>query len=291
MHEFVSYNGEIIRSVDARLPAMSAAGLYGKGVFTTLAVAHGIKDSWYEHSLRIAGEARKLGMDTEPLDLVKIGDAIDELVRQNQVIDGRVRVTFFDEGPTGLWPASLPARISVLITTGDRRPPEPDFKLTVSPFPINSASPLAGMKSCNYLENIIAKDEARSRGFDECIRLNERGEIASAAMANVFWQKGGTVFTPSLKTGCVPGTTRLQVLESFVVRKRMVYENPLNCVEVEMGIAELEAADEIFLTSAGLGVVQVAEFDGRRLVRDEFNDLVWGFRVVAGIKNTRNRSE
>jgi 4-amino-4-deoxychorismate lyase len=113
------------------------------------------------------------------------------------------------------------------------------------------------VKSCNYLEKIIAKDEAKQRGFDEAIQLNERGDVASACMANVFWRRSGKLFTPSLETGCLPGTTREFVLEN------------IDCDEVALGIEELRTADEIFLTSAGLGVVQVAEFDGRKVQRNE----------------------
>ncbi|HVF29940.1 MAG TPA: aminotransferase class IV, partial [Pyrinomonadaceae bacterium] len=115
---------------------------------------------------------------------------------------------------------------------------------------------------CNYLEKILARSEARNRGFDECVQLNERGEITSGAMANLFWLKDERLFTPSRKTGCVPGITRLMILETLKL-------DDARCVEVETGIGELDSADEIYVTSAGLGIVQVAEFHGRRL---ECND-------------------
>ncbi|HUR99515.1 MAG TPA: aminotransferase class IV, partial [Pyrinomonadaceae bacterium] len=54
-------------------------------------------------------------------------------------------------------------------------------------------------------------------------------------------------------SGCLAGTTREFVLENF------------ECREVEIGLEELRLADEIFLTSAGLGIIQVAEFERRRL--------------------------
>ncbi len=96
-------------------------------------------------------------------------------------------------------------------------------------------------------------DEAKARGFHEAIRLNECGFVTSACMANVFWVKGGELFTPGLAMGCLAGTTR-----------DFVFEN-IDCREVEVGIEALKDADAIFLTSAGIGVVQVAEFEGRRL--------------------------
>ena len=72
-------------------------------------------------------------------------------------------------------------------------------------------------------------------------------------MANVFWERDGELFTPSLRTRCLPGTTREYVLEN------------VDCKEVVTGIEELGNADRIFLTSAGLGIANVAEFNGRRL--------------------------
>ena len=92
--------------------------------------------------------------------------------------------------------------------------------LTVSPYRINSKSPLAGVKSCNYLENILAWEAAKAHGFDEAIRLNEKGEIASACLANVFWKKNGEIFTPPLETGCLKGTTRGYVLENLAAAEK-----------------------------------------------------------------------
>ncbi|MBV9215096.1 MAG: aminotransferase class IV, partial [Acidobacteria bacterium] len=97
----------------------------------------------------------------------------------------------------------------------------------------------------------------RQLGFDEAIRVNERGIVTSGTMTNVFWSKGGRLFTPDLKTGCLPGTTREFVLENLEVK------------EVEAAIDELKGADAIYLTSAGLGVIAVDEFDGREFPQIE----------------------
>jgi branched-subunit amino acid aminotransferase/4-amino-4-deoxychorismate lyase len=143
----------------------------------------------------------------------------------------------------------------LLAMTAERRAISSEPRITLSPYRINTASPLVGIKSCNYLEKILARNEAAERGFDECIQLNERGEVASASMANVFWAKDGILFTPSLKTGCLAGTTREFVIES------------LECREIEVGIEALRSADEVFLTSAGIGVAHVSKFEGRAFER------------------------
>ena len=255
MHEFVSCDGKIQLSVDPRIAAMSSAALYGRGVFTTMAIRDASPVWWEVHWNRVSEHARKLKIDVSALDVSMIGHAIYDLVRANSVDDGKARVTIFDEGSTSMWTARLAQRTRVLITTAERHVPPQPFRLTISPFRVNSASPLAGIKSCNYLEKIIARDEARTRGFDECIQLNERGEVVSAAMANVFWLKGEKLFTPSLKTGCLAGITR----------GRLIDGPGIECVEVEMGMSDLESADEIYLTSCGIGLVQASEFHQRKL--------------------------
>jgi branched-subunit amino acid aminotransferase/4-amino-4-deoxychorismate lyase len=116
------------------------------------------------------------------------------------------------------------------------------LRLTVSPFLVNSTSPLAGVKSCNYLENLLSLEEAERRGFDEAIRLNEKQEIVSAGAANVFWIKNKKIHTPALETGCLAGTTREFLSENIAVH------------EVKSRLNEIIEADEVFLTSAGIGV-------------------------------------
>lgn len=255
MHDSVSFNSELQHASDPKVPVVSTACLYGKGVFTTIAIFEGQPFLWDRHWKRLQENAVRLGIDLADFPEPDTRRALDGLIEANIVQNARARITFFDESAGSLWPRDSDRRTSLLITTADPRPRADSLALTVSPFLVNSASPLAGVKSCNYLEKILALDEAKERGFDEAIQLNERGEMASACMANVFWLKDDRLFTPSLRTGCLAGTTREFVLEN------------VDCSEVEVGIEELRSADEIFLTSVGLAVAQVGEFQGRKLNR------------------------
>lgn len=197
--------------------------------------------------------AAATGIDLSAYDAVTVAESLSELLEQNNSVNGRARITFFDESPGPIWSVGTDRKTGLSIITGDLRPVPKEFRLTVSPYLLNSTSPLAGVKSCNYLENILAMNEAKGRGFHEGVRVNERGEITSGCMSNVFWLKAGKLYTPSLATGCLEGTTREFILEN------------IDCEEVNAGLKTLNTADEIFLTSAGIGVVQVAEIDGRRL--------------------------
>jgi branched-subunit amino acid aminotransferase/4-amino-4-deoxychorismate lyase len=256
MHSFVSFNQRLILTTESLNATISPAILYGKGIFTTIAINEAKLILWEKHWPRLTTNAEWLGIDISEFSNEAILNALDEIIAKNNVINGRARITFFDESHIKIWSFDTGRKSSLLITTADNREIADNFRLTVSPYRTNTTSPLAGIKSCNYLEHLMAFDEAKARGFDEAVRLNERGEVASACMANVFWLKGGELYTPSLKTGCLAGTTREFILES------------LDCLEIEATIAELNSADDIFLTSAGIGVVQIAEFEGRAMRRE-----------------------
>lgn len=243
MHGFVSFNHQVLSAENARLSASSSAALYGKGIFTTVAVHDAIPFLWEKHWQRLTANAQKIGMDFAGFSEDATLKSLFAIIEKNNLKRGRVRLTFFDESSSPVWQADSQTRTNLLIQTADFRPLPENFRLTVSPYQINSISPLAGVKSCNYLENILALEDARAKGFNEAVRLNEKGEIVSACMANVFWKKDDAIYTPSLETGCLKGTTREFVLESFTVNERKAY------------LTELIEADEVFLTSAGIGIV------------------------------------
>lgn len=251
MHKFASFNGEIIESGKAFVPAPSSALFYGSSVFTTIAVFDAKPWLWEKHWARLTESAAKLRIELSGFSHDGVESLLFHLLKANEAINGRARITFFDNG---IWPDGEPGQTKMLITTADLRELSETFRITRSPYRINTQSPLAGVKSGNYLGKIIAMDEARSRGFDEAVVLNERGEVTSGAMANIFWLKGGELLTPSLRTGCLAGTTREFVMEN------------IGCRELEAAIEELNEAEVIFLTSAGLGIISVAEFNGRRFL-------------------------
>ncbi len=252
MHNFVFFDKKVFLNSDSKIAAISAAALYGKGVFTTLAIKEKKAVLWEKHWRRLNDNAGKIGVDLSAFSEEFLIDALDGLIKKNEIENGRARITFFDESANRIWHFESERKTGILITTADLRETPENFRLTVSPFPVNSASPLAGVKSCNYLENILALEEAKKRGFDEAVRVNERGEVASACMANIFWRKDGKLYTPSLKTGCLAGTTREFVLENETG------------FEIQTNLDALKTADEIFLTSAGLGVCKVSVFDAKR---------------------------
>jgi branched-subunit amino acid aminotransferase/4-amino-4-deoxychorismate lyase len=272
MHTHVFLNERLLEASKARLAAVAGSALHGRGVFTTLAVYGSQPFLWPAHWARLKEHARRAGVEC-PFDEEETRDALARLIEKNGVVRGRARITILAREASGPWAAGGVAEGGVaeggvaaggsrgsdlLLMTGDARAVDEEaLALTVSPFRVNTHSPLAGLKTTNYLEHLMAWEEARGRDFDEAVVLNERGEVASAAMANLFWVRQGAVHTPALATGALAGTTRARVIE---LAEGMA-------VPVVEGVSDLHAladADEIFLTSSGLGVALVTTFDFHR---------------------------
>lgn len=252
MHNFVSVNHQIFPVENAFLSAASSAALYGKGIFTTVAVHHFVPFLWEKHWRRLRGNARKIKIDLDGFSERTVKNSLYEIIEKNNLERGRARLTFFDESSPSVWQTNQKSKTNFLIQTAEFRPAPDKFRLTVSPSRVNSTSPLAGVKSCNYMENILALEDAKAKNFDEAVRLNEKDEIVSACLANIFWKKDDVIFTPALETGCLEGTTRSFILEKFPVK------------ETKADLSELKKADEIFLTSVGIGIVSGEFENGQR---------------------------
>lgn len=261
MHKYVSFNQRIILAEDAFLSAISSATFYGKGIFTTVAIYNSKPFQWEKHLQRLNDNAEKIAIELSEFSSEVVENAFLEIIEKNKLANARIRLTFFDEASNKIWQTESKRKTSFLMTSADFRTVSENFRLTVSPFQINSKSPLVNIKSCNYLENLLRFEDAKGKGFDEAILLNERGEIVSAAMANVFWVKNGKIFTPNLETGCLDGTTRSFILENFPVKETIA------------NLAELKKADEIFLTSAGVSVAKVKSFD-EKILSEEITNRV-----------------
>ncbi len=260
MHPLVYLNDRLVDAGKARIGAVSAAMLYGRGVFTLLAIYQGRPLLWSRHWTRLVEHAGRAGVDCHDFDEAGVGAALAKLIEANHIHDGRARVTLLAGADKGAWRAKGAGqqKTDLLILTGEPRAASPDgLALTVSPYRISTFSPLAGVKSINYLDHILSWEEARGRDFHDAVALNERGEVVSATMANIFWVIDGTIHTPALATGAVAGTTRDRIIT-------LASELAIPLVEGVYELSQLADADEIFLTSAGLGVAIVTTFDFRR---------------------------
>lgn len=253
MHNYVIFNHELMPANEAKIPAVSPAALYGQGVFTTLAIYNSRPFLWKEHW-------KRLGND---LNEESVLSSLNRLIEKNKVETGRARITLFINKGFGFWKPENEKEEShhLLIMTGDAHANlNREMNITKSVVPVDSRLPLTGSKSNNYLARLIVfqkYNDADDADYNEAISINERGHVVSGCLSNVFWIKDGELFTPKRSgVGIVEGTTR-----NFMIK--IARERGINVRQVRKKINVLEEADEIFLTSSGIGVCLVKRFDER----------------------------
>jgi branched-subunit amino acid aminotransferase/4-amino-4-deoxychorismate lyase len=250
----VYLDGRIIAARKALVSHSDRGFLYGDGFFETTRVVGGVPLLLDQHLLRLAGSCREAGFG-DCVDADAIADGTRRLIEANGVREGRLRITLSrGSGMEGL-AAEPAARPTVLIQAQAMDLPSLDVRyavtLVVSHYRINERSPIVRHKSLSYQANLLALAEARRDGADEVILFNSRGEVAEGAVSNLFFVRDGTVCTPEVTCGILPGITRQVVLD-------LSRRAGIPCEEGAYGREALLSADEVFCTNSLRGLM-VAE--------------------------------
>ena len=256
-------DGKIVNEDEARVSVTDHGLLYGDGLFEGIRVIGGRIFRLHKHLARLSVGARILALDL-PYSLDEVKDIVEDTVRAFGERESYVRLLVTrGVGPLGVDPTTCmnPKVICIVNTiklfTEEQR--ERGLDMITSSYRRPAADMLdVRVKSLNYLGSVLPKLEARQQGADEALLLNPRGHIAEAAVANVFALRGRTLMTPPTTDGCLEGINREAVME-------LAAADGLQVSERSLGRADLYAADEVFLTGSGAGVVAVRSLDGRRI--------------------------
>jgi branched-chain amino acid aminotransferase len=199
-----------------------------------------------------------------PWSRQEISDAVCDTCRANGLRDGYIRlIATRGEGDLGLSPWNCPKpSLIVIADTIALYPPEHYEKglkiVTVPTRRMNPAALSPAIKSLNYLNNIMAKMEARQFGALEAIMLNDQGLVAECTGDNVFVVHRGEILTPSAQQGALKGITRDSI---FDIAKDL----GLRISEHELTRYDIWNAEEVFLTGTGAEVIPVVALDGRQI--------------------------
>jgi branched-chain amino acid aminotransferase len=228
-------------------------------VFSTLRVAEGVPFAFERHWARMSRDAAVFHVPM-PGDPESLRRRLLELIGANQAYDSTLRLVVVRNGG-GLWAGpSTGAAFDVIALTADSRTWGEGAKLTYVAQARHAACPFAGNKVLSWGMNLTWLESAQARGFDEAILLNERGEVAECTSANIFAANGDEVWTPPLASGCLPGITREVVIEETRSSGIRIVEKPLTP-------AELEASEEIFITSTTRNLLPVLQIEDRQMGR------------------------
>ncbi len=259
------FNGKFIPEDEAWVSVVSPGLLYGWGLFETMR-SYNNEIIYLDAHLKRIKESSKLLRISFSYTPEKIKKALKELVKLNGFKDAYVRLSAYKG-------VDSKADISIIVR---KHKPFADtkykqgFSCMVSSLRHNENSPLSKIKSANYLFYQIAYSEAKGKGFDEEVIINNAGYIAEASRANLFMAKNNELFTPGLECGCLDGITRRVILD-------LAKKNNISAHEKNFGLQDLYEADEIFLTNSLMGVMPVKSVENIRIgpkkVKDSLTDF------------------
>jgi D-alanine transaminase len=123
------------------------------------------------------------------------------------------------------------------------------------------------IKSTSLLGNVMHFQQGQEAGVDETILYNQHNELTEASACNVFIVKNEVVITPPLDNQLLPGITRNMLLD--ILRK----DGTLQVQERVISMAEVHAADELWLTSSSKDIAPVVELDGQPIGAGSVGDI------------------
>ena len=211
-------NGDYVEKEDAKVSVFDHGLLYGDGVFEGIRLYDGCVFKLDEHLERLEHSAKAILLDI-PLSREELSEAVCETCRKNELQNGYVRlVVTRGPGHLGLTPDGCGPPNVIIIADEIQLYPEEFYEnglkiISVATRRINASALPPAVKSLNYLNNILAKIEAKRVGFQEALMLNDKGEVAECTGDNVFILSKGVLFTPPLDAGSLRGITRATVLD------------------------------------------------------------------------------
>jgi len=235
----------------------------GHGLFETILVKKSALPALDYHWQRLKTSAPIIGI-TLPFTRQQLESMLTELIVDNQLQDkiagARVTITH-GESERGILPLKTPQPNFLISVFECATPIDRPYSACIVNTRKNEHTASARIKSISYLDNILAKQEAMSRGYDEAILLNTASNIADGSISNIYIVKNGEIFTPPVGDGALPGVVRSILLTEF--------NHLFQIIEKNISPAELMEADEVFLTNALMGVKSVGKVDEK-----EFNSFV-----------------
>jgi branched-chain amino acid aminotransferase len=247
----------------AKISVFDHGLLYGDGVFEGIRVYDGCVFRLRRHIERLYESAKAIALEI-PVPPERATEIVVETIRQNARRDGYVRLLVTrGEGDLGLDPSGCKRATLVCIVDDLKLYPEEHYRrgikvVTASTRQIGGAVFDARIKSLNYLNNVLAKIEARRAGTLEAVMLNEEGFVAECTGDNIFVVKRETLLTPPLWDGALAGITREAILE-------LAEQLKIPAREERLTRFDLFNADECFLTGTGAELMPVVDIDDRRI--------------------------
>jgi len=261
------YDGELVPWRNATTHVLTHTLHYGMGVFEGVR-AYNTPDGTAifrleAHTERLFDSAHIMGMKI-PFTKDEINEATRAAVRENNLESAYIRpMVFYGSEAMGLRASGLKVQVIVAAWNWGAYMGEEalqvGIKVRTSSFTRHhvNISMTRAKANGNYINSMLALQEAISGGADEAMLLDPEGYVAEGSGENIFLVKNGVVYTPEV-TSCLNGITRNTILT-------LANELGIQVVEKRITRDEVYIADEAFFTGTAAEVTPIREVDGRQI--------------------------
>ena len=264
--KFTWFDGKFVKAEEAKVPVMTHAIHYGTSVF------EGLRGYWNSKNLnifrlddhiKIFRNSGKIYSITLNFTNKEISNAIIQLCKKNNVKQSCYIRPFYFVGEYGInlnVTEKAPTHTAIVMFEFGDLFNKNGIKAGVSSWrriQDISTPPLAKMGG-NYLNSILATQEAKRNGYDESILLDHLGNVSEAPGENIFILRNGNIITPPASSSALEGITRESVME-------IAQDQGYKIIEREIPRTELYLADEIFLTGTAAEITPVISIDGKEI--------------------------
>ena len=257
------FDGKMVDWRDAKIHVLTHTLHYGMGVFEGLRAYKAEQGTaifrLQAHTDRLFESADIMNMDI-PFDKETLNKAQVAAVKDNNLESAYVRpMCFYGSEGMGLRADNL--KVHVMVAAWEwgaylgQEALDNGIRIRKSTFVKNDSHPSMYLAKANgnYINSMLALDEAMSKGYDEALLLDSKGNVAEGSGENIFMIKDGVLYTPTL-VASLNGITRNTIMT-------LAKEQGYDVVETIIKIEELYDADEVFFTGSAAEVTPIREID------------------------------
>jgi len=258
-------NGKFVKASEAKIDLYSQSLHYGYAVFegirsykTVSGVAKIFKE--VEHFERLKRSADALNI-VYPYSTKELIDATYEVLKRNNLQNAYIRPLVF--APANMsFTQNTESYITIQVWEMGKFLGDKLLKVMTSPFerPNPKAFNMEAKAAGHYVNSILASQDAKAKGYDEALLNDVNGFVAEAPGANVFYEKDGKLFTPSLGN-ILPGITRATVI-------KICHELDIPAEEKLFTTGELKEADAAFFCGTAAEVIGWESLDDHKFKKD-----------------------
>ena len=280
MTRMVHLNGKMISKEQAAVSIEDRGFRYGDGLFETMRAYRGKVFRLARHVERLVESASVLGIELRAIlrgssapssesaeslrsaVVRKIAEAVEAVVAVNEIGEGVVRIILTRGAGEGFDVPDAP-KPNLIVTARLFTPVSEErvrsgVRTIISKIRRNTFSPVSRLKSLNFLESVLVRQEARKVGVDEGLMMDTEGRLVEASVGNLFFVREGALYTPPTSGPILPGITREIVIT-------LASERSIPCFEQAFFPEEVAEVEEAFTTSTLMELMPLVQINGRRV--------------------------